>query len=79
MLDGFKIFQSNRLTGDNTNGFRVIAGHTNWMTMAEKLLEADIEEVLIGDFGSAYKDLFVYGSKVTDTRRHFAAEGFWLF
>ena len=78
-LQGFKVFRSNRLTGDNTDGFRVLAGHPNWCTFAEKLLHADIEEILIGDFGSAYKDLFVYGAKVTDSRRHFAAEGFWKF
>ena len=78
-LQGFKLFKSNRLTGDNTDGYRVLAGHTNWVTFAEKLLEADIEEDLVGNFGSAYKDLFVYGAKVTDARRHFAAEGFWKF
>jgi len=79
MLQGFKIFKSNRLTGDNTDGFRVLAGHPAWVTFAEKMLEADIEEDLIGNFGSAYKDLFVYGAKVADKRRHFAAEGFWKF
>ena len=79
MLQGFKVFVSNRLTGDNTNGYRVIAGHRNWVTFAEKLLEADMEEDIIGNFGSGYKDLFVYGAKVTDSRRHFAAEGFWKF
>ena len=79
MLQGFKVFRSNRLTGDNTDGFRVLAGHPNWMTFAEKLLTATMEEDLIGDFGTAYKDLFVYGAKVTDARRHFAAEGYWTF
>ena len=79
MLQGFKVYKTNRLTGDNTDGFRVLAGHPSWMTFAEKLLEADIEEDLTGNFGSAYKDLFVYGAKVTDSRRHFAAEGFWKF
>lgn len=79
MLLGFKIFRSNRLTGDNTNGYRILAGHPNWMTFAEKLLESDIEEELIGNFGSAYKDLFVYGAKVTDSRRHFAAELYSTF
>lgn len=79
MLQGFKVFRSTRLTGDNTNGYRVLAGHPNWLTFAEKLLEADIEEDLIGNFGSAYKDLFVYGAKVADARRHFAAEGYWTF
>jgi len=79
MLQGFKVFKSNRLTGNNTDGWRVLAGHPNWMTFAEKLLEADIEEDITGDFGAAYKDLFVYGAKVTDSRRHFAAEGYWKF
>lgn len=73
-LLGFKIFRSNRLTGDNTNGYHILAGHKNWVTFAEKLLEADIEEDLIGNFGSAYKDLFVYGAKVADSRRHMCAE-----
>lgn len=79
MLQGFMVFKSNRLSGDNTDGFHVIAGHPNWMTFAEKLLEATMEEDLIGNFGSAYKDLFVYGGKVTDSRRHFAAELFATF
>ncbi len=79
MLQGFKVFKSNRLTGNNTDGYRVLAGHSNWCTFAEKLLEADMEEDLIGNFGSAYKDLFVYGAKVTDARRWFATEGFWKF
>lgn len=79
MLQGFKVFKSNRLTGNNTDGFRVLAGHPNWCTFAEKLLEADMEEDLIGNFGSAYKDLFVYGAKITDSRRHFAVEGYWTF
>ena len=79
MLQGFKVFRSNRLTGNNTDGWRVLAGHSNWLTFAEKMLEATIEEELIGNFGTAYKDLFVYGAKVTDSRRHFAAEGYWTF
>lgn len=79
MLLGFKLFRSNRLTGDNTNGYRVLAGHASWLTFAQKVLQARIEEDLIGDFGAAYKDLFVYGAKVKDARRHFAAEGYFTF
>ena len=78
-LLGFQVFKSNRLTGNNTDGFRVLAGHPNWMTFAEKLLSADIEEDIIGDFGTAYKDLFVYGKKVTDARRHFMTELYCTF
>ena len=79
MLQGFKLFQSNRLDGDNTDGYYVLAGHQNWMTFAEKVLDARMEEDLIGDFGTAYKDLFVYGAKVKDINRHQAAAGFWKF
>jgi len=78
-IQGFKVFKSNRLTGDNTDGYHVLAGHPSWVTFAEKVLEARIEEDLIGNFGSAYKDLFVYGAKTTDARRHMATEGFWKF
>lgn len=78
-LQGFKLFMSNRLNGDNTDGYRILAGHQNWMTFAEKVLDARMEEDLIGDFGTAYKDLFVYGAKVKDINRHQAVEGYWKF
>ena len=77
-LDGFQLFKSNRLTGNNTDGYRILAGHPNWITFAEKLLEVGIED-LIGNFGKAYKDLFVYGAKVADSRRQFAVEIFATF
>lgn len=79
MLQGFKLFMSNRLSGDNTDGYHLIAGHQNWLTFAEKVLDARMEEDLIGDFGTAYKDLFVYGAKVKDIQRHQAAEIFATF
>lgn len=78
-LQSFKLFKSNRLTGNNTDGYYVLAGHKNWLTFAEKVLDARMEEDLIGDFGTAYKDLFVYGAKVKDIARHQAAVGFWKF
>ena len=79
MLQGFKVFKSNRLTGNNTDGYRILAGHSSWMTFAEKVLDARIQEDIDGDFGTAYKDLFVYGGKVTDARRHMAAELYATF
>lgn len=78
-LQGFKVFKSNRLTGNNTDGYHCLAGSTNWMTFAEKVLDARMEEDLIGDFGTAYKDLFVYGAKVKDINRHQVAELFATF
>lgn len=78
-LQGFKLFKSNRLTGNNTDGYHCIGGHKNWLTFAEKVLDARMEEDLPGDFGTAYKDLFVYGAKVKDIMRHQAAELFATF
>jgi hypothetical protein len=78
-LVGFKVFKSQRVAGDNTNGYHVIAGHKSFLTFADKALEVGMEEDLIGNFGSAYKDLFVYGAKVTDERRKFGAHAFVKF
>ena len=78
-LQGFKVFKVNRLPGDNTNGYHVLAGQTNFLTFADKALNVGMEEDLIGNFGSAYKDLFVYGAKVTDERRKFGATAFVKF
>lgn len=78
-LVGFKVFVSNRVAGDNTNGFHVIAGHKSFLTFADKTLESGMEEDLIGNFGSAFKDLFVYGAKVADGRRKFATHAYVKF
>lgn len=78
-LKGFDLYESNRLVGNNTDGFHMLIGHPGWMTYAEKILQAKMEEDLKGDFGVAYKDLFVYGSKVKDCQRHMAVEIFATF
>jgi hypothetical protein len=78
-IDGLKVFVSTLLSGDNTNGWHVVAGYKSFLTFADKTLEVGMEEDLIGSFGSAYKDLFVYGAKVTDARRKFGAHAFVKF
>jgi Phage capsid protein len=78
-LEGFKIIKTNRLTGDNTNGYHVLGGHKNFLTFADKALEVGMEEDLIGNFGTAYKDLFVYDAKVADDRRKFGVHAFVKF
>ncbi len=75
-LYGFMVYSSARVQGDNVNGWHAIACNRNWLTFADKVLEAGIEEDLIGNFGAAYKDLYVYGAHVTDNRLRFAAELF---
>ena len=78
-IEGFKVFKVNRLAGDNTNGYHVLALQKNFLTFADKALNVGMEEDLIGNFGSAYKDLFVYGAKVADERRKFGATAFVKF
>jgi hypothetical protein len=61
-------------TGDSTtDGYHVMAGHKSAITFAMGLTEQGIED-LIGNFGKAYKSLYVYGAKVADERRKALAE-----
>jgi hypothetical protein len=76
MIGGFKVHESERVTGNNTDGYRVLAGHKSFITMAVAFTESGVED-LIGAFGKAYKGLCVYGAKVIDVRRKAGAEGFW--
>lgn len=78
-LEGFKIIKSNRVAGDNTNGYHLLGGHKNFLTFADKALEVGMEEDLIGNFGTAYKDLYVYDAKVADDRRKFGVHAFVKF
>jgi hypothetical protein len=78
-LENFKLIKSNRVAGDNTNGFHLLGGHKNFLTFADKALEVGMEEDLIGNFGTAYKDLFVYDGKVADDRRKFGVHAFVKF
>lgn len=78
-LEGFKVIRSNRVAGDNTNGFHILAAHKSFLTFADKALEVGMEEDLIGNFGTAYKDLFVYDAKVADERRKFGTHAFVKF
>ena len=72
---GMTVISSEQIAGDNTNGFHVIAAHKSWLTFAEAYTETGIEP-LLGDFGQAYKGLFIYGGKVLDERRKAGAELF---
>lgn len=73
---GFQLYKTTRLAGNNTAGYHCVGGTTDWLTFADKVIKTGIEEDLIGNFGSAYKDLYVYGAKVADERRKFGVELF---
>jgi len=75
---GFDLYEvsDDRINGDNTDGYNCLGGHKSAITHAMGLTEQGIED-LIGNFGKAYKSLYVYGSKVPDERRKALVEGFW--
>lgn len=72
---GFRVYKASeqRIAGDGTNGWHVLAGHKSAITFAMGMTENGTED-LIGNFGKAYKSLFVYGAKVLDERRKALAE-----
>ena len=72
---GFTIYKTKRVSGDNVNGYHVMAGHKSAITFAMGFIENGIED-LIGNFGKAYKSLNVYGAKVADERRKALTELF---
>jgi len=74
-IAGFKVYRSEQVSGDNTNGYHVLAGHKSAITLAMAFTESGIED-LVGNFGKAYKGLNVYGAKVVDERRKALAELF---
>ena len=74
-LAGFNVYESPRVVGDSVNGWHILAGHKSAITFALGLTETGMED-LIGNFGKAYKSLYVYGAKVVDERRKALAELF---
>lgn len=74
-LAGFTIYESPRVVGDSVNGWHIMAGHKSAITFALGLTETGMED-LIGNFGKAYKSLYVYGAKVVDERRKALTELF---
>ena len=78
MFAGFNIYEvsDDRISGNNTDGYHCMGGHKSAIVHAMGLTEQGIED-LIGNFGKAYKSLYVYGSKVPDERRKALVEGFW--
>lgn len=67
-LAGFDIYENEQVSGDNTTGYWVLAGHRSAITFAMAFVETGIED-LQANFGKAYKGLNVYGAKVVDERR----------
>lgn len=67
-ISGLQVFQNERVAGDNTTGYYILAGHKSAITFVMEFKETGVED-LVGDFGKAYKGLVVYGAKILDERR----------
>lgn len=74
-LAGFTVYESPRVSGDSVNGWHIMAGHKSAITFAMGMTETGMED-LIGNFGKAYKSLYIYGAKVVDERRKALTELF---
>lgn len=67
-VGGFKCYSNEQVAGDNTTGYKCLAGHKSFITMAMAFTESGMEP-FIGGFGNNFKGLNCYGAKVIDERR----------
>ena len=74
-VDGFKVVVNNQVTGNNTDGYRILAMHRSWCTFAMGWTESEIQPIP-KNFGKMYLGLAIYGAKIVDERRKAAAELF---
>ncbi|MBU0959878.1 MAG: hypothetical protein KKB31_08065, partial [Nanoarchaeota archaeon] len=72
---GFKIYVSNQVLGDGTNGWHCLAGHKAGITFAHAMTESRILDSE-DNFAKKYQGLNVYGAKVLVERRKALAELF---
>jgi len=68
---GFNVYEvsDDRISGNATDGFHCLGGHKSAICFAMGLVRNQVEQDIIGNFGKAYKSLYVYGAKVADERR----------
>lgn len=74
---GFRVYQTEQVSGDNVNGYYVLAGHRTWCTLAMAMTKAEVEPFIGGD-GQNFKGFLYYGAKVVDERRKVGAY-LWCF
>lgn len=65
---GFKVYSNEQVAGNNTTGYKCLAGHKSFITMAMAFTESGVED-FTGGFGRNFKGLNCYGAKVIDERR----------
>jgi hypothetical protein len=67
-VGGLKVYSNEQVSGDNTNGYKCLAGHKSFITFAMAFTESGVED-FIGGFGRNFKGLNCYGAKTADERR----------
>lgn len=67
-VGGFKVYSNEQVAGDNTTGYKCLAGHKSFITFAMAFTESGVED-FVGGFGENFKGLNCYGAKVADERR----------
>lgn len=65
---GIKVYKSNCLSGNDSDGFYALGIQKDWLTFGMALQESSIVE-LEKNFGYGYKGLAIWGRKVADVRR----------
>ena len=75
---GFKVYRSEEVSGNNTDGYRVLAGHEMGITHAFVPVNSTVVKDLEKNFGKGYKSLIAYGSAVLDARKKYLAVG-WFY
>lgn len=75
MVAGFNVYSNEQVNGNNTSGWRCLAGHKSAICYALGFVETGIEDAY-KNFGKNYKGLNVYGAKVPDERRKALVELF---
>lgn len=68
MYRGFKVYVSEEVSGDSTNGFHCLAGHEMGITHAFVQIASETTRIE-SNFSKGLKQLVVYGSKVLEARQ----------
>lgn len=73
---GAMIFENEQVHGNSTDGYHTLFGVPSAITLATAMTDQD-SEPWIGNFGTKFKGLEVYGAKVPDVYKVALAEGFF--
>lgn len=76
-ISGFKVYENEQVSGNASTGWRCIAGHKAFITLAHAFSKSRVLDSQL-TFGTLYQGLNVYGAKVTIERRKAGAMAHWI-